>query len=407
MSLHAAAELVADRIRSLQYVEILAHHDADGIAAGSILALAMARAGKRFRFRVRSDVVPGDLAGNQTYLLCDIGAGIADLPEGTIVVDHHEAWFTGDYHVNPRLAGIDGDRELSASGTAYVVAGKLGDNRDLAGLAVLGMIGDGQAAAGMNREIFNDGVANAIIVPGRGLRLPGRDLQERLLMAAGPVIDGLSGDEEAVRAITGPASQTPGSEPDLKKAVSLAVLRAIRTHRADCVGAIYGDTCGLEREVIPDAHSFAAVIDACGKTGHGDIGASLCLRYSRDVDTAWGITRQHRLKVIAAFRAVTGQDAPAGIYDVEDAALASDVADALACRSTLKTPIAVIARYGDSCRISARCPQDSSLDLGAAVRSLAQSAGGSGGGHRYRAGATIPCGQLGTFRNGWAGVVAA
>lgn len=405
MSLHAAAELVAERIRSLEYVEIIAHHDADGIAAGSILARAIARAGLRFRLRIRSEVRPGDLDREKTYLLCDIGAGMSDLPEGTMVVDHHEAHFTGDYHVNPRLAGIDGDRELSASGTAYLVAGKLGDNRDLAGLAVLGMIGDGQEPAGMNHDIFNDGVANAIITPARGLRLPGRDLHERLLLAAGPVIDGISGDDEAVRAITGQAQGI--DTPDLRQVLSLCVLSAIRTHNAGCVEAIYGDTYGLGREVIADAHSFAAVIDACGKTGHGDLGASLCLRYSRDADAAWEITRRHRLNVIAAFRAATGQDAPSGIYEVEDADLASDVADALACRSTPEIPIAVIARDDNSCRISARRPERNALDLGTIVRGLAQGAGGSGGGHRHRAGATIPCDQLGAFKKGWEAAVAA
>ena len=110
--------------------------------------------------------------------------------------------------------------------------------------------------------------------------------------------------------------------------------------------------------------------------------------------------------MIAAFRAAAGQDAPSGIYEVEDADLASDVADALACRSTPEIPIAVIARQDNSCRISARCPERNAMDLGAIVRGLAQNAGGYGGGHRYRAGATIPCDQLGAFKKGWTAAVA-
>ena len=113
--------------------------------AGSILCHAMLRAGIRFRLRVRQDVNASDLSGESAYLLCDIGAGMADLPKATMVVDHHLPLFDGEFHVNPRLAGIDGDRELSASGTAYCVAQQMGDNRDLAGLVIPGIIGDGQA----------------------------------------------------------------------------------------------------------------------------------------------------------------------------------------------------------------------------------------------------------------------
>jgi len=405
MSLHAAAETVACRIRSLGYVEIVAHHDADGIAAAAILAHAMARTGIRFRLRVRGDIHPSDLARDAAYLLCDLGAGMEELPDDTMVVDHHNPHFRGKYHVNPRLFGIDGDRELSASGTAYLVASRLGDNRDLAGLAVLGMIGDGQELSGMNLEIFNDGIGNGIITVGRGLRLAGRDLPEKLLTAVTPMLDGISGDEAEVTAIASLAAGAGGAF-DEKRILSLCVLAAIRSHNAGCVEAIYGDTYGLEREVIPDAHSFAAVIDACGKAGHGEIAASLCLRYARDAAAAWETARQHRLKVIGAVHSLAGQETRAGIYEVEDPVLASDIADALACNSIAAAPVAVIACSGDSCRISARCPGGTIPDLGATVRSIAQACGGSGGGHKSRAGATIPGDQRENFKKGWSAAVA-
>jgi single-stranded-DNA-specific exonuclease len=160
--------------------------------------------------------------------------------------------------------------------------------------------------------------------------------------------------------------------------------------------------------VIPDAHGLAAVIDACGKTGHGDLGASICLRYSRDAETAWAIARGHRLNVITAIRAaVTSGGAHDGVYEIGDAELAGDVADALACRSIHTHPVAVIARNGDMCRVSARCPPGIDADLGTVIRGIAQSCGGSGGGHRLRAGATIPCTRLDAFRKGWHEAVAA
>jgi single-stranded-DNA-specific exonuclease len=164
MSLETAAGTVADQIKRQEFVEVYAHHDADGIAAASILCHAMLRSGVRFRLRVRLEITLSELSGDATYLLCDLGAGMENLPRDVIIVDHHLPLSEGEFHVNPRLAGIDGDRELSAAGTAYYVAQKMGDNRDLAGLVIPGIIGDGQQMAGKNLEIFNEGIANGIIV---------------------------------------------------------------------------------------------------------------------------------------------------------------------------------------------------------------------------------------------------
>jgi head-tail adaptor len=400
MSLEAVANLVAEQIKRQEYVEVVAHNDADGIAAGSVLCHAMVRAGIRFRLRIRQEITAADLSREHACVLCDLGAGIEDLPKGTMVIDHHHPHFTGEYHANPRLFGIDGDRDLSASGMAYIVARNMGDNRDLAGLALLGIMGDHQALSGRNLEIFNEGVGNGIINPYRGLRLAGRDMPEKWLTAINPYLDGISGDEKAVNAIMAQAAGKDVLRLDLL--LSLSVLLIIPHADASCVEEIYGDTYALEREVIPDAHALASVIDACGKSGQGDLGASLCMRYGRDVEAAWEIARTHRLNVIAAIRTAAGT-APAhdGVYEVGDAVLASDVADVLACQSTCLTPVAVVARDGETCRISARCSPSIDTDLGSVIRVLAQSCGGTGGGHRYRAGATIPCMQLDAFRKGW------
>ena len=49
MPLETIAETVAEEIRRQEFVEVCAHHDADGIAAGAILCHAIAAAGIRFR----------------------------------------------------------------------------------------------------------------------------------------------------------------------------------------------------------------------------------------------------------------------------------------------------------------------------------------------------------------------
>jgi single-stranded-DNA-specific exonuclease len=408
MSLESQAETVAAQIRRQEFVEVLAHHDADGISAASILCHAMLRAGIRFRLRVRQDVSASDLSGENAYLLCDTGAGVADLPKTTMVVDHHLPLFEGEFHANPRLAGIDGDRELSAAGTAYFVARKLGDNRDLAGLVIPGIIGDRQEIVGKNLEIFNEAVANGIIVPDRGLTLPGRDMVERWYTATNPYLAEISGNEQLVADFVEQAKDPFSSNKPLMLDVliSRAVLEAAPKASLAGLQGIYGDTYHLQREVIEDAHALAAIIDACGKTGNGDIGATLCLRSSHDIDRAWEITRQHRIRVIEAVRTARPYEGIAGVFEVEDGSVPSDVADILSRDLVPAGPVLVYAKSGSLCRISVRSPAGSTVELGPKVRELASVCGGSGGGHNLRAGATIPCDKIGLFAKGWQEAVA-
>ena len=159
----------------------------------------------------------------------------------------------------------------------------MGDNRDLAGLVIPGIIGDGQEIAGKNLEIFNEGIANGIIVPDRGLKLPGRDMTERWYTAISPYLDGISGPNNlSLISSTRPGTRQPVKPLRLDTLLSRVVLEAAPKTTLAALQAVYGDTFHLQREVIEDAHALTAVIDACGKNGNGDIGATLCMRSSHD-----------------------------------------------------------------------------------------------------------------------------
>ncbi len=399
MSLEEAAKTVADQIRRQQFVEVYAHHDADGIAAGAILCHAMLRAGIQFRMRVCAEVPSASLSHDTASLLCDLGSGREDLPPETMVVDHHLPVFSGQFHVNPRLEKIDGDRELSAAGAAYLVAQEIGDNRDLAGLVIPGIIGDSQEFAGKNLEIFNESVANGIIVPDKGVTLAGRDMTEKWLLATRPYLDGISGDDSAVADLLSGALGEKGLRTDVL--MSLAVLKSSPDTPADSLMLLYGDTIHLQREVIEDAHALTAVIDACGKSGHGDLAVALCLRSSAEIGDAWEAARRHYLAVISALKTVHTVQGSDAIYECGDASLASDIADVLARDRVHLTPVLVYARTGEDCRVSVRLPHNVRGDLGPLVRNLAAACGGNGGGHHTRAGATIPCDRLEAFVKGW------
>jgi single-stranded-DNA-specific exonuclease len=399
MSIEAAAGTMAGHLEHQDFVEIYAHHDADGIAAASIMCLAMVRKNKKFRLRIVSDLPKDGVTSENGILLCDLGSGSTDLGDDVMVIDHHLPGFSGGYHVNPRLFGIDGDRELSASGAAYIVANALGDNRDLAGLAVLGMIGDGQEISGKNKEIFSDGVAEGIITNGRGFHLAGRDPVERLYISTTPYLPGISGNQAMVESVLDRSTGDEEADPSLL--LSLLILETGEIAGAGVARTLYGDLFSLEREIIPDAYALAAVTDACGKTGKGGLAASLCMRSAAGVEEAWEITRSFRLQVIAALDQLCQQDNQDGIYEISDPLLISDVSDSLAYDCREGRTVMVIGKDHEVCHVSARCPGGGTRDLGAVIRKIASDCGGSGGGHRLRAGATIPCSKISQFRSAW------
>jgi nanoRNase/pAp phosphatase (c-di-AMP/oligoRNAs hydrolase) len=125
------------------------------------------------------------------------------------------------------------------------------------------------------------------------------------------------------------------------------------------------------------------------------------MRSSHYLERAWEITRQHHLNVIDAVKTAQPSGDAAGVYEVKDATIASDVADILTRDRANTRPVLVYAKSGDSCRLSARCPRGVSAELGPLVRDLAAAAGGNGGGHIRRAGATIPCDRIGAFAKEW------
>lgn len=383
MTIDAAAERLARFLREQPYVEVYGHHDADGIAAASLVCHALWRRGIGFRLRV-ADRVPVLEPGVAT-LLCDLGAGLDDLPANVAVIDHHAPAAAGDGPVlNPHLAGLDGERELATAGLAYMVANRIADCRDLAGLAVAGLIGDGQAFEAGNAELLNEGIANGVLEVERGLALPGGSIAEQLELATDPYLPGISGDAGRVRELLRASLGEDG--PALDLLLSLVVLDTAREAAAGALETLWGDRVLTPREAVGDARTLAAVVDACGKAGRGGLAASVCLRAPGAADEARSVAADHRRHVIGAIAAAVPVEEAAIAFRIEDPRLASDVASALA--GPLGRAVLVAAGTDGSVRLSAR--GDGAVPLGPLLRQLAGEAGGSGGGHARRAGAVVP-----------------
>lgn len=383
MTIDAAAERLARFLGEQPYVEVYGHHDADGITAASLVCHALWRRGIGFRLRV-ADRMPVLEPGVPT-LLCDLGAGIDDLPANVAVIDHHAPAASGEGAVlNPHLAGLDGEAVLATAALAYMVANRIVDCRDLAGVAAAGVIGDGQAFEGENAELLNEGIANGVLEIERGLALPGGSVAEQLELATDPYLPRISGDAARVRELLRASLGEDG--PALDLLLSLVVLDTAREAAPGALESLWGDRVLTQRELIGDARTLAAVIDACGKAGRGGLAASVCLRAPGAADEARAVAAEHRRRVIGAIAAAVPVEEVAIAFRIEDPRLASDVASALA--GPLGRAVLVAAETDGGVRLSAR--GDGAVPLGPLLRQLAGEAGGTGGGHARRAGAVVP-----------------
>lgn len=401
MSIDTAAKDLADELSHQDYVEVLCHHDADGIAAGTIMATALFRAHIPFRLRVTHRLSEQNLPSSKPLLLCDLGSGLSDLPEETMVIDHHIPFFEGPYHVNPRLDRIDGDTDLSAAGAAYLVANALGDNRDLAGLVLVGVIGDGQTITGKNQDIYLDALVNGIITKKRGLILPGRSPGEQVLLATEPFLAGVSGDLNSSEELVSQARDETGLSYDIL--CSLLVFHASGLCRPTALQNFWGDVWVLEREIMEKAHDLAFVVDACGKSGAGGTAVSLCLRSSPIADNAFEIAKNHRMALINEmnqYLTLPHSDEIAPVF-CSDQTLASDLADTIIRNISSNLPVIVTVRNSDgTCTCSVRTEPGKGKNIGEMVYTQAHECGGTGGGHFNRAGAVISCEHLNKFISG-------
>ncbi|PIZ50345.1 hypothetical protein COY28_05525, partial [Candidatus Woesearchaeota archaeon CG_4_10_14_0_2_um_filter_57_5] len=209
----AAASFAA--LPRTETLRLVSHHDADGISAAAIMVSALLRDNRRYALTIvpqlrRELIEQFAKEQHQVFVFCDLGSGqIEDIRElladrQVYILDHHElqARPEGIWQVNPHCFGIDGGKEISGAGVAYLFARDLSaQNKDLAVIAIIGALGDIQedkGFTGLNKAILADAVATGTMEVQQGLRFFGaqtRPLHKLLEYSMDYYIPGVSGNE--------------------------------------------------------------------------------------------------------------------------------------------------------------------------------------------------------------------
>jgi RecJ-like exonuclease len=451
------AAACADRLLAADEVLLASHIDADGLTSAAVASTALERAGIEFETVFKKQLDSHEIAtiaatDYDTVLFTDFGSGQLDdiarhEREGEftpVIADHHKpaANAETEYHLNPLLFGVNGASELSGAGAAYVLGRELGRaktddataNTDLAGLAVVGAVGDMQASGGelhgANAGIVAEGVEAGVLGEATDLALYGRQtrpLPKLLEYSSDVYIPGISNSQSGAVGFLSDLDVDLKSGGEWRTWVDLAaderqtvasalVRRAIqRGVPADKIDGLVATTYTLldepEGTELRDASEFSTLLNATARYERADVGLAVCLG-DRDgaLDRARDLLRNHRRNLSEGLRWVENEgvtreehvqwfDAGTHIREtivgiVAGMAVGSDGVDR-------DVPILAFASKNDEeTKVSARGTHAlvrSGLDLSAVMGEASAAVGGKGGGHDVAAGATIPAGQETAF----------
>ncbi len=407
--LRIEAKKAIEIIEKHDFARIYTHYDADGISSGAIVAISLIRMGKSvhvsFLSGLNEEVEEDDLV-----IFTDMGSGYPDvlssLDSDIIVVDHH--FPVGRIepkrnlaHINPHLAGIDGSFELSASGTAYVLAEELGDNRDLSSIALVGVIGDKQKIAGGNLEVVMKGIEGGYIEEREGIRLISGRVRDVLRLSLEPYLDFYSNEDELEEFLGrfGVDGEKEVDELTKDEERRLANAIAIRILKMNSYPGVFEDISGkkfyLKNELIKNAVMMSEVINATGRKASQSVGFGICMGDESYLSKGYDLWRKFVNEIhqeIKIRRDQVKEGECIRYLVMENGTSTGPIASVFSRYLFSDRPfIALNIKKDGRVKVSARCSRGMAemIDLAEVMRLSAEKVGGRGGGHVVAAGANI------------------
>jgi len=425
-----ASKLLKEHLDKDHVVRVISHNDSDGISAAGVICNAIAEEGGKFHVSLvprLKDKVLENLAKEkyQLFFFCDMGSGyvekIGKLKGHAIIADHHQTMDdTGDgmenlVHVNPHLFGMDGTRDVSASGVTYLTVRPL-KKVELAGLALVGAFGDMQYSdgfRGINQTILAEATESGVVEEQEDLKIASKvePLYKSLAHTFQPAIPGISGDLE-------------GSQSFLEKiGISYGVKFTdlaneekdfLKERLVDLNPQIFGQVYSVPKEdpALRNLEKYAEILDACGKNKKHAVGLSICLgdRKSAIQEGVEFLKKYHDslIKGVSWIKREGSQEMDNVQYIYTEDKEKKKIMGTLATLGidldilNPQKPVITLSRMHDLVKISGRTTLEMTnkgVNLGFALEQASKSFNGAGGGHNIAAGAVIPYRELENFKN--------
>jgi RecJ-like exonuclease len=448
------AEKIRSSVENGSEISVVTHIDADGITSGSIIGLALSRLGARFSVRAVPDMNASVINNMKSeardfYIITDLGGGWAlDLKKALgdkwLIIDHHEIskqeimTDDGSQILNAWRFEIDGGRQVSAGGMAYMMTSAIDrKNRDLSRVAIVSAVGDRQdqgekkSFLGLNAEILKTAESLGLVKVDLDVLLVGREtrpLHEALAFTSDPYIEGLTWNREACRTIlmdAGLELKDSGRwrvlaefSQEEKSAILEAIAKYIATSgKGDSavidhlIGYVYTLVTEETRSQLRDARGFSTMLNACGRIGKSGVGIAICmgdrnemLSAGEEIVSTYRTTLRNYITTIFADKWRIADDGRT-VFINGDGLVAEDmlgaVSSLLSGSPTLGERLVFVRTLASdgTYKFSSRKTSGVNIgpNLGVMMRQIAETCGGTGGGHSAAAGCRIPSNLLDSF----------
>lgn len=424
-----ACNFIKKHIDNESIIRIISHNDADGISAAAVIANALKEEEAQFHTtiipRLKKDII--DKLRHEKYdlfIFSDMGSAyvkeLNSFKSDVIIADHHQ---TVDFetdsnliHVNPHLFGIDGSKDLSGSGSSYLVVRNM-DKKHLSYFGLIGAFGDMQCQdgiTGVNKLLFKDGIENGNLEVHEGLKIVSKSsepLFKSLAYTFSPGLPGITGDLEGSTEFLEKIGLSYGIKfndlEDEEKDILKDELIKINPN-------IFGDcfTLPSENPFLRDLEEYSHILDACGKNKKFGLGLSIAIgERDKALAVAVDLQRKYRDQLVKGLEWIKregSQDLDFIQYLYSEDKMLKSVMGTIASIGLSvnlldsSKPVLGLSRLHNDIKVSGRTIRnmvERGVDLGKALQDSSNNFGGQGGGHDIAAGALIPFESKENFLN--------
>lgn len=318
-SLRRFTEVIKSAVENEKNIAIITSLNSDGLCSGGIASIFLFRLGGRCSirtvFELTSEVIT-DLksTGYDLFIFMDLGINMVNklhdlLGVKWLLIDHQivayeiEEKLSADHVINLNKCDIDGEKEISSGGLAYLLALEASNkNRDLSTLAVVSAlaerqdIGENRSLIGINSEIANSAQSIGALTVKSDLMISGetKPIHEALASNLSPCIDGLTWNYENSYSLVKSSGLRMRNKSgrwrilaELDRQERGTLTEAIAKFMAttantglpveqDLTGYVY--TLKEDPETsVRDARQFVELLKACGSANKGGVGLGVCM----------------------------------------------------------------------------------------------------------------------------------
>ncbi|MBX4211902.1 DHH family phosphoesterase [Candidatus Pacearchaeota archaeon] len=394
-------------------IKIISHFDTDGITSAAIFSRAMQRWNKKFSLQIVKGLEEEfikSLPESHLLIFLDLASGSLDYlrekKTDVIILDHHEIMQEIPDNVLMINPLVEGHEPISGAALCYLFAKTLSDqNKDLASLAVIGMVGDSfeKDIGKTYDEIIKD--SDTTVKKGLLLYPSTRSLDRALEWSSNPYIPGVTGSYKGVMELLRDANiqKKDGkfkalyelTEEEMSNLITAIMLRAANSNISDMIGNLYLIKFFNKLE---DARELSALINACSRMDSPSICLGFCLGNKKAREEAQKVYIEYKQHLVSALKYVSETEKIAGknytIINAKDQIKDTIIGTVASIIShspvyTQGTIIVALAYNEDKIKVSARIAGKEGRNVREVLTKVVVPMGGEVGGHPNAAGCLI------------------